>query len=311
LSNEAMQAEMPFAVVFGEPLTEMPRDLYIPPQAMEVFLDAFEGPLDLLLYLIRRQNLNILDIPIAEITRQYTQYIEVMTEVQLDLAGEYLVMAATLAEIKSRMLLPRAADPNAGLEEDPRAELVRRLQEYERFKRAALHLDELPRLQRDNWIAGAAFADRRVIRALPEITLKELLIAFKDVAIRADMFAHHHIQREPLSVRGRMSDILASLQSGMFVEFSQLFQASEGRMGVAVTFVALLELLREGLIEIVQNELYGPLHLRGVDPARLVQVIEGTVEGAAQAASEADARLLANSAASVEADDDADEGEHE
>jgi segregation and condensation protein A len=315
VSNEAQQSEMPFAVVFGEQMTEMPRDLYIPPQAMEVFLDAFEGPLDLLLYLIRRQNLNILDIPIAEITRQYTQYIEVMTEVQLDLAGEYLVMAATLAEIKSRMLLPRAVDPNAGLEEDPRAELVRRLQEYERFKRAALHMDELPRLGRDNWIAGAAFSDRRVIRALPEITLKELLIAFKDVAIRADMFAHHHIQREPLSVRGRMSDILATLQSGMFVEFSQLFQASEGRMGVAVTFVALLELLREGLVEIVQNELYGPLHLRGIDPARQSQVIEGTVEASAevtaQAASDADARLLAGSAAAAEAEDDADEGEHE
>jgi segregation and condensation protein A len=311
VSNEVQQSEMPFAVVFGEQMTEMPRDLYIPPQAMEVFLDAFEGPLDLLLYLIRRQNLNILDIPIAEITRQYMQYIEVMTDVQLDLAGEYLVMAATLAEIKSRMLLPRAVDPNAGLEEDPRAELVRRLQEYERFKRAALHLDELPRLQRDNWIAEAAFSDRRVIRALPEITLKELLIAFKDVAIRADMFAHHHIQREPLSVRGRMSDILAALQSGLFVEFSQLFQASEGRMGVAVTFVALLELLREGLVEVVQAELYGPLHLRGIDPARQAQVIEGSVDIPAQAASEADARLLAGSAAAAEAEDDADEGEHE
>ncbi len=171
-------------------------------------------------------------------------------------------MAATLAEIKSRMLLPRAGDPNAGLEEDPRAELVRRLQEYERFKRAALHLDELPRLERDNWIAGAAVADRRVVRALPEITLKELLIAFKEVAIRADMFAHHHIQREPLSVRRRMSDILAALQPGAFVEFSQLFQASEGRMGVAVTFVALLELLREGLVEIVQAKA-----VRAVAPA--------------------------------------------
>jgi segregation and condensation protein A len=209
------------------------------------------------------------------------------------------------------MLLPRAGDPNAGLEEDPRAELVRRLQEYERFKRAALHLDELPRLERDNWIAGAAIADRRVIRALPEITLRELLIAFKDVAIRADMFAHHHIQREPLSVRGRMSDILAALQAGTFVEFSQLFMASEGRMGVAVTFVALLELLREGLVEIVQDQLYGPLHLRGVDPARQALVIEGAVEGAAQAASEADARLLANSSAAAAAEDDADEGEHE
>jgi segregation and condensation protein A len=308
MSTEALQSEMPFAVVFGEPLTEMPRDLYIPPQAMEVFLDAFEGPLDLLLYLIRRQNLNILDIPIAEITRQYTSYIEVMSEMQLDLAGEYLVMAATLAEIKSRMLLPRPAEQGAGLEEDPRAELVRRLQEYERFKRAALNIDAMPRLERDTWIAGAAFSDRRIVRALPEIALKELLVAFRDVAIRHDMFAHHHIQREPLSVRGRMSDILAALRPGVFLEFSQLFQPAEGRMGVAVTFVALLELLREGLVDIVQNELYGPIHLRAVDAVRTGATIDGTVEGAAQAASAADARLLSDSAA-VAADDDDEEHE--
>ena len=206
---------MPFAMVLGEPLTEMPRDLYIPPQAMEVFLDAFEGPLDLLLYLIRRQNLNILDIPIAEITRQYMQYIELMTEMQLDLAGEYLVMAATLAEIKSRMLLPRAAPQGEGLEDDPRAELVRRLQEYERFKQAAQNLDAMPRLERDTWMASAEFNDRRVVRVLPEITLKELLLAFRDVATRSEMFAHHHIHREPLSVRARMSDILASLSDRM------------------------------------------------------------------------------------------------
>jgi segregation and condensation protein A len=304
MSNEAMQAEMPFAVVFGEPLTEMPRDLYIPPQAMEVFLDAFEGPLDLLLYLIRRQNLNILDIPIAEITRQYTQYIEVMSELQLDLAGEYLVMAATLAEIKSRMLLPRATEPGEGMEEDPRAELVRRLQEYERFKRAALNIDEMPRLDRDTWIAGAAFSDRRVIRALPEITLRELLIAFRDVAVRVDMFAHHHIQREPLSVRGRMSDILAALQPRAFVDFVHLFTRAEGRMGVAVTFVALLELLREGLVEVVQVEMYGPIHLRAVDTPQQGLLIDGSVEGVAQEASAADARLLEESAGSVPADDD-------
>src|SRR5216110_645269 len=175
------QVEMPFAIVNGEAITQLPKDLYIPPQAMEVFLDAFEGPLDLLLYLIRRQNLNILDIPIAEITRQYMQYIEVMGELQLDLAGEYLVMAATLAEIKSRMLLPRAAAPGDGLEEDPRAELVRRLQEYERFKQAALRVDELHRLERDTWIASAEVGTRGTVRVLPEITLKELLIAFRDV----------------------------------------------------------------------------------------------------------------------------------
>lgn len=283
----AVQVEMPFAMVHGEPLTEMPRDLYIPPQAMEVFLDVFEGPLDLLLYLIRRQNLNILDIPIAEITRQYTQYIEVMTELQLDLAGEYLVMAATLAEIKSRMLLPRATAPGEGMEEDPRAELVRRLQEYERFKQAAQRLDEMPRLERDTWLASAEMGERRVVRVLPDITLKELLIAFRDVALRAEMFAHHHINREPLSVRARMSDILATLHQETFTEFSRLFHVEEGRMGVAVTFVAVLELLREGLLEIAQVEAYAPIHVRAVDPARA-----RVIEGSATEVEDADARLL-------------------
>ncbi|HXR53312.1 MAG TPA: ScpA family protein [Steroidobacteraceae bacterium] len=283
-----MQVEMPFAMVLGEPLTEMPRDLYIPPQAMEVFLDAFEGPLDLLLYLIRRQNLNILDIPIAEITRQYMQYIEVMTELQLDLAGEYLVMAATLAEIKSRMLLPRATEPGEGLEDDPRAELVRRLQEYERFKQAAMRVDELPRLERDTWIASAEVGERRAVRVLPEVTLKELLIAFRDVAVRAEMFAHHHIHREPLSVRARMSDVLAALQAGGFVGFPSLFHPEEGRMGVAVTFVAVLELMREGLIEISQTEPYGPIHLRSAGAANSGRVIDG--ESAAAEAE--DTRLL-------------------
>ena len=282
------QVEMPFAMVLGEPLTEMPRDLYIPPHAMEVFLDAFEGPLDLLLYLIRRQNLNILDIPIAEITRQYMQYIELMSELQLDLAGEYLVMAATLAEIKSRMLLPRATEPGEGLEDDPRAELVRRLQEYERFKQAAMRVDELPRLERDTWIASAEVGERRAVRVLPEVTLKELLVAFRDVAVRAEMFAHHHIHREPLSVRARMSDVLATLQAGSFVGFSELFHPEEGRMGVAVTFVAMLELMREGLIEISQTGPYAPIHVRGADPARDGRVIDGE-SAAAQAE---DTRLL-------------------
>jgi len=285
---EAVQVEMPFAMVLGEPLTELPRDLYIPPQAMEVFLDAFEGPLDLLLYLIRRQNLNILDIPIAEITRQYTKYIEVMTELQLDLAGEYLVMAATLAEIKSRMLLPRATAPGDGLEEDPRAELVRRLQEYERFKQAALRVDEMPRLERDTWIASAEVGERRAVRVLPDVTLKELLVAFRDVAVRAEMFAHHHIHREPLSVRARMSDVLVSLQGGDFIAFASLFNPEEGRMGVAVTFIAILELMREGLLEISQTEAYGPIHVRSADPARAGRVIEGE---SATAEAE-DARLL-------------------
>src|SRR5205807_2298046 len=205
------QVEMPFAMVNGEPISQLPHDLYIPPQALEVFLEAFEGPLDLLLYLIRRQNLDILDIPLAEITRQYIKYIELMQELQLELAGEYLVMAATLAEIKSRMLLPR---PKAeeGAEEDPRAELVRRLQEYERFKRAAAEIDSLPRLERDVWPTSVELKDRRPLEALLQIALQEMLIAFKEVVARSEMFAHHHIQRARLSVGERMSDILAQLE---------------------------------------------------------------------------------------------------
>jgi segregation and condensation protein A len=266
------QVEMPFAVVNGEPLSQLPRDLYIPPQALEVFLEAFEGPLDLLLYLIRRQNLNILDIPLAEITRQYMQYIELMQELQLELAGEYLVMAATLAEIKSRMLLPRPKlDEDSEL--DPRAELVRRLQEYERFKRAAEGIDELPRLERDVWTASAPLKERQVVRALPQITLQEMLVAFKDVVTRAQMFSHHHIQRERLSVGERMSDILARLGGHGFLPFLQLFRPEEGRMGVTVTFVAILELMREGLIDIVQTEPYAPLHVRAASPAPTLRVV--------------------------------------
>jgi segregation and condensation protein A len=266
------QAEMPFAMVNGEPVTELPRDLYIPPQALEVFLEAFEGPLDLLLYLIRRQNLDVLDIPIAEITRQYMQYIELMQELQLELAGEYMVIAATLAEIKSRMLLPRAHAED-GLEDDPRAELVRRLQEYERFKRAAEDLDSLPRLERDTWSASVELRDRRVVRALPQITLQEMLVAFKDVVSRAEMFAHHHIQRERLSVRERMGDILTRLGEASFVDFTQLFRPEEGRMGVTVTFVAILELMREGLIEIVQAEPFAPLHVRSAAPSHGLRLV--------------------------------------
>ena len=266
------QVEMPFAVVNGEPISQLPRDLYIPPQALEVFLEAFEGPLDLLLYLIRRQNLNILDIPLAEITRQYMQYIELMQELQLELAGEYLVMAATLAEIKSRMLLPRPKLTEDS-EEDPRAELVRRLQEYERYKRAAEEMDALPRLERDVWNVSAELRERRVVRTLPQITLQELMIAFKEVVVRAEMFAHHHVQRERLSVGERMSDILAALGSGGFVPFMQLFRPHEGRMGVTVTFVAILELMREGLIDIVQAEAYAPLHVRATGPARTLHIV--------------------------------------
>jgi segregation and condensation protein A len=267
------QGEMPFAIVEGQPITEMPRDLYIPPQALEVFLEAFEGPLDMLLYLIRRQNLDILDIPIAEITKQYMNYIELMQVLQLELAGEYLLMAATLAEVKSRMLLPRLASEDCAEESDPRAELVRRLQEYERFKRAAEGIDRMPRLDRDTWVASADLVDRKVVRIPPQVTLQEMLLAFQEVLSRSDMFAHHHVQREPLSVRQRMTDVLSTLTSSAFVDFVKLFSADEGRRGVTVTFVAILELLREGLIEIVQSEAYGPLHVRLGNPARHLKLV--------------------------------------
>ncbi len=271
------QSEMPFAIVQGEAITQLPRDLYIPPQALEVFLEAFEGPLDLLLYLIRRQNLDILDIPLADITRQYMDYIDLMQGLQLELAGEYMLMAATLAEIKSRMLLPRADQQTAAEESDPRAELVRRLQEYERFKRAAESIDRLPRLERDVWSASAEADLQRPDRTLPQVALQEMIVAFRDVVSRAEMFSHHHVQRERLSVRERMSHILSTLDSASFVEFARLFRAEEGRMGVTVTFVALLELVREGLIDLVQAEAFAPLHVRAAQSSRKLQVVE--VEG--------------------------------
>jgi segregation and condensation protein A len=263
------QREMPFAVVDGEPITTLPQDLYIPPYALQVFLEAFEGPLDLLLYLIRRQNIDILNIPIAEITKQYVQYIELMSELQLELAGEYLVMAAMLAEIKSRMLLPR---PQAEDEEedDPRAELVRRLQEYERFKKVAQDLADLPRLERDFYQAVADAPERKVVEKLPDLTLKELLLAFHDVLKRAEMFSNLHVQREPLSVRQRMSEILSRIRASSFTSFGSLFDPEEGRMGVAVTFIAILELLRESVIEVVQAHEFAPLHVRAASKVRLV-----------------------------------------
>lgn len=270
---QPQQSEMPFAMVDGERMTEMPRDLYIPPDALQVFLEAFEGPLDLLLYMIRRQNIDILDIPIAEITRQYMKYIDVMQDLQLELAGEYLLMAAMLAEIKSRMLLPRPPSAEGSEEEDPRAELVRRLQEYERFKKAAEDMDKLPRLERDNVTASAELVERKVVRMLPQVTLQEMLVALKDVLSRADMFAHHHVHRDRLSVRQRMSDILSSLRDVAFVDFTQLFRASEGRMGVTVTFSAILELMKEGLIEIVQAEPYAPIHVRPAAGSRHLKVV--------------------------------------
>jgi segregation and condensation protein A len=300
------QVEMPFAIINGEPVTHLPKDLYIPPQALEVILEAFEGPLDLLLYLIRRQNLDVLDIPLAEITRQYMKYIELMQDLQLELAGEYLVMAATLAEIKSRMLLPRAAKLDDS-EEDPRAELVRRLQEYERFKRAAERLDTLPRLDRDVWSAGAELRDRKVVRLVPQVTLQEMLVAFRDVIARSEMFAHHHVQRERLSVRERMTDIVARLESSSFVEFVQLFRPEEGRMGVAVTFIAILELVREGLIDIVQQEPFAPIHVRSAAAGRHLRVVADNSEAEPQEQTPAPEEVAV--ADDFDADEDGDEQE--
>jgi segregation and condensation protein A len=267
--NHPAQAEMPFAVVEGEPVTSLPQDLYIPPHALEVFLEAFAGPLDLLLYLIRRQNIDILDIPVAEITRQYVEYIDMMKEVQLDLAAEYLLMAAMLAEIKSRILLPKSEDMEED-EDDPRAELVRRLLEYQRFKTAADDISQLPRMERDTFQASAEPHDRRVVAKLPDLTLKELLVVFKDVAARAEMFTHLHVSRERLSVRQRMSEVLEKIRRSDFKTFSDLFDPAEGRMGVTVTFLAILELLRESMIDVVQTEAYSPIHVRAADSVSAV-----------------------------------------
>ena len=254
------QAEMPFAIVQGAPITELPKDLYIPPDALEVFLEAFEGPLDLLLYLIKRQNLDILDIPIAKITDQYMRYIELMDELQLELAGEYLLMAAMLAEIKSRMLLPRPQTQEE--EEDPRAELVRRLQEYERYKQAAAEIDQLPRYERDVFGVIIEFPDRMAEVKKPEVSMDSMLKIFADVLQRAELFSHHHVQREPLSVRERMTFILDRINAQDFTDFKDLFTVTEGRAGVIVTLLAVLELIKEALIEMVQNEINGPIYIK-------------------------------------------------
>ena len=254
------QQEMPLAVVHGQPVLQIPQDLYIPPDALEVILDAFEGPLDLLLYLIRRQNLDILDIPVAEITRQYVDYIQAMHQMRFELAAEYLVMAAILAEVKSRMLLPRPPSED-GEEEDPRAELVRRLQEYERFKQAAEGIDALPRQDRDTTVASAFVPDRAAVRLPPEVDLREMLLALHDVFKRAELYTRHAIKRDALSVRQRMGELLQRLDDGAFHGFVALFDPSEGRLGVVVTFLGVLTLAKEQLVEIVQE----PGHTRDAD----------------------------------------------
>lgn len=260
-AEDPRQQEMPFAIVEGSPITELPRDLYIPPHALEVFLETFEGPLDLLLYLIKRQNLDILDIPIAEITRQYVEYVELMKELRLELAAEYLVMAAMLAEIKSRMLLPRPEGED-GEEDDPRADLVRRLQEYERYKQAAEALEELPRVGRDIFESRVLAPYAQAVKVQPKVTVDDLISAVRDVLIRADMYSHHHVQMEPLSVRERMSMILGRVKGDEFIEFGAMFTPEEGRQGVVVTLLAVLELIKDSLIELVQSRPYGPIHIK-------------------------------------------------
>jgi segregation and condensation protein A len=255
------QQEMPFAMVHGKAVTEMPQDLYIPPEALEVFLEAFEGPLDLLLYLIRRQNIDILEIPVAEITKQYMGYVELMKVVRLELAAEYLVMAAMLAEIKSRMLLPRQAE-DEDEEHDPRAELIRRLQEYERFKQAAEDIDSLSRVGRDTQIASAEVPPVQNRRAHPEVDMQELLLALSEVLRRADMFESHQVTREILSTRERMAEVLDRLKGQAFVPFVSLFTAAEGKLGVVVTFMAVLELVKEQLIDLVQGDAFSPIHVK-------------------------------------------------
>jgi len=250
----------PVARVLGEPVTQLPKDLYIPPEALEVFLETFEGPLDLLLYLIKRQNLDILDIPIAEITRQYIEYVELMKEIQLELAAEYLVMAAMLAEIKSRMLLPRPVEE--GHEDDPRAELIRRLQEYERFRKAADDLDALPIMGRDVFQATTSPPELQRRTPHPRVELVEILNAFRSILERAEMYSHHQIHREALSVRERMSGVLRRLEGGGFVEFASLFTPEEGRHGVVVTLLAILELVKERMIELAQAAPYTPIHVK-------------------------------------------------
>lgn len=261
------------AKVGGQPLAELPKDLYIPPDALEVFLEAFEGPLDLLLYLIRRQNLDILDIPVAQITQQYMQYIALMQTLRLELAAEYLVMAAMLAEIKSRMLLPRPVDADEE-EDDPRAGLVRRLQEYERFKQAAESIDEQPRVGRDVFPASARPERVDTPENLPQPGLRELLLALNEVLARAELFASHAVEREPLSVRERMSRVLERLSGRKPVAFVALIDIEEGRLGVVVCFLAILELVKSALVSIEQADPGQPPTVRLAGPTDAETAIE-------------------------------------
>ena len=266
------QAEMPFAIILGEPLALLPEDLYIPPDALEVFLEAFEGPLDLLLYLIKRQNLDVLDIPIAAITKQYMTYIDLMESMRLELAAEYLLMAAMLAEIKSRMLLPRPESLDE--EDDPRAELVRRLQEYERFKQAAENLDELPRQERDSFIARAEPPALELTRPKAEVDLGELLAALRDILNRAEVNSHHLIQRETLSIREKMANILAAVSAEGFSDLTSLFNFADDRRCIVVNFMSILELLKGAMIALVQSKHFSPIYLTSESSTQPVEELQ-------------------------------------
>ena len=259
--GQLRQEELPFAFVAGKAVTDLPKDLYIPPDALEVFLEAFEGPLDLLLYLIKRQNVDILEIDVAQITEQYIAYVELMEASQFELAAEYLVMAAMLAEIKARMLLPRTSEEEEE-EEDPRAQLIRRLQEYERYREVAERMDELPRLHRELHVASVQGPelDRQLPR--PEIELQEILLAFAEVLRRADLSESHYIERQSLSTRERMSQILLRVSADHFTPLMSLLRKDEGRLGVGGTFLALMELIKESLVELSQTEAFGPIHIK-------------------------------------------------
>ena len=252
-------------LVNGELLDKLPDDLFIPPDALEIFLETFQGPLDLLLYLIRKQNLDILDIPVALITTQYMEYVELMRQFRLDLAAEYLVMAATLAEIKSRLLLPRPEGEEEGDEEDPRAALIRRLQEYERFTQAARDIDDRPRIERDLYLVTAEFEDSEPVKVEPRASLNDLVVAFRNVLERSEQNRNLAVEHERLTVREKMTQILDRIRQGPSVRFEDLFDPSEGRLGLVVSFMAILELTRDNMLVIVQAEPFSPIQLKRIE----------------------------------------------
>jgi len=260
------QPETVLGRMYGQPIFDLPKDLYIPPEALEVILDAFEGPLDLLLYLIRKANINVLDIPMAPLTAQYLEYVEAMRQHNLELAADYLLMAATLLEIKSRMLLPRPSRPEEAEELDPRAELVRRLLEYEQIKRAAAGIDEMPRVERDfEWVG--VFVAEKVVERLPGVSLHDLQLVWLKIARRSSLKRHHTIQREELSVREHMTLILRKLHEDAFVAFESLFDPSLGVPSLVVSFLATLELVKERLVVITQNEAFAPIYVKRAESA--------------------------------------------